>query len=355
MKKELVHVLGSLALAMTLSSCSNGDQLNFSGVDPALTVPPTKVMVLATSHLSNHQDDLTLEHIEPLMERLTIYAPDIITIEGSSGKACNRARTYPLEHEGYTCFDGSPFREESGLSIPEGSFQAQNALLDWPEKPTAAQRRTLAAAFIAGDELYSALVQWYHLKRADRVAGDGLGPKSVDMLNLRSQDMNESNSIAARLAARQGLERVFYADDYGSYIFAEGERDAYGARLQEIWSSENDNCSAHFNATEGNVTGDDILGAYRYLNSKNWQRTQMSCDWKRTMNDAQPEQFGRRYTLGWQARNLHMVSLIMVAATNKPGGRVLSIVGASHKPYFEVYLDQMHDIEIVNTDTILDD
>jgi len=316
-KKELVHVLGSLALAMTLSSCSNGDQLNFSGVDPALTVPPTKVMVLATSHLSNHQDDLTLEHIEPLMERLTIYAPDIITIEGSSGKACNRARTYPLEHEGYTCFDGSPFREESGLSIPEGSFQAQNALLDWPEKPTAAQRRTLAAAFIAGDELYSALVQWYHLKRADRVAGDGLGPKSVDMLNLRSQDMNESNSIAARLAARQGLERVFYADDYGSYIFAEGERDAYGARLQEIWSSENDNCSAHFNA--------------------------------------QPEQFGRRYTLGWQARNLHMVSLIMVAATNKPGGRVLSIVGASHKPYFEVYLDQMHDIEIVNTDTILDD
>ena len=73
------------------------------------------------------------------------------------------------------------------------------------------------------------------------------------------------------------------------------------------------------------------------------------------MNDAQPEQFGRRYTLGWQARNLHMVSLIMVAATNKPGGRVLSIVGASHKPYFEVYLDQMHDIEIVNTDTILDD
>ena len=29
------------------------------------------------------------------------------------------------------------------------------------------------------------------------------------------------------------------------------------------------------------------------------------------------------------------------------------IVGASHKPYFEAYLDQMHDVEVVSTDEIL--
>ena len=71
------------------------------------------------------------------------------------------------------------------------------------------------------------------------------------------------------------------------------------------------------------------------------------------MNDDAPEQYGRKYTLGWQARNLRMVALIMTAATNKPGGKVLSIVGASHKPYFEAYLDQMHDVEVVSTDEIL--
>ena len=43
----------------------------------------------------------------------------------------------------------------------------------------------------------------------------------------------------------------------------------------------------------------------------------------------------------------------MSAASTEPGGRVLSIVGASHKPYFEAYLDQMHDVEVVKTDELL--
>ena len=48
-----------------------------------------------------------------------------------------------------------------------------------------------------------------------------------------------------------------------------------------------------------------------------------------------------------------MVSMIVTAAIDEPGGKVLSIVGASHKPYFEAYLNQMHDIEVVSTDKIL--
>ena len=72
------------------------------------------------------------------------------------------------------------------------------------------------------------------------------------------------------------------------------------------------------------------------------------------MNDDEPERYGRKYTMAWEARNLRMVSLIMDAATTKPGGRVLSIVGATHKPYQEAYLDQMQDVKIVNTDTVLD-
>lgn len=340
---------------MIVASCNESDSLNFSGIDPDLTVPPTQILVLGTSHLSRYREDLTFEDLEPLMARLEGYAPDVITVEESSGKVCNRARTYPKEHVGYACFDGEPFREESGLSISEGSFQARKALLDWPDKPTAAQRRSLAAAFIASGELYSALVQWHRLDTPDRIVGDGLGQRSVAMLNTKSQDINESNSIAARLAARRGLERVFQADDRGSYIYADGERDAYGTRIQELWPDESDPCTAHFNAPEGDLTGGNILGAYRHFNSQNWQRTQVGCDWKRTMNDTEPEQYGRRYTMGWQARNLRMVSRIMTAATTVPGGRVLSVVGASHKPYFEAYLDQMHDIEIIETNALLDE
>lgn len=48
-----------------------------------------------------------------------------------------------------------------------------------------------------------------------------------------------------------------------------------------------------------------------------------------------------------------MVSHIVAAGATQPSGRVLSVVGSSHKPYFESYLDLMHDIALVSTDTIL--
>jgi len=349
-------LFASLALAFIIVGCDNNDAINFSGVDSALTVQPTQVMVLGTSHLSNYDDDISLDELDPLLDRLEAFAPDVITIEASSGMTCNRARSYPREHVGYAdyyCFDIAPYREETGLSAQEGSYQARKTLLSWPDTPTAAQRRSLAASFIASGEPESALVQWLQLDSSDRVSGEGLGPKSIELLNKRSQSINESWSLAARLAARRGLERVFYADDHGSFLSAAGEDEAYSARLSELWLSEGDSCKTHVDSVAAKLIGGDIIGAYREQNSDGWQRSQMDCDFKRTMNDAESKQYGRKYTMGWQARNLRMVSLIMTAAATEPGGRVLSIVGASHKPYFEAYLDQMHDVEVIKTDKLL--
>ena len=64
------------------------------------------------------------------------------------------------------------------------------------------------------------------------MAGDGLGPLSVARLQRYGQSLNESSIIAARLAARRGLERVYYADDHGSYLDADAE--AYGAVLVNL-------------------------------------------------------------------------------------------------------------------------
>ncbi len=352
MKTKLI----SLALAITLVGCGQTDSISFSGVDPALTVPPTQIMVLGTTHLSNYSDVLSTEDLDPLLDRLASYSPDVITIENSSGMTCNRARSYPREHVGYAdtyCFDSADYREESGFSVTEGSFKARSALNAWPDEPSAIQRRALAAAFIASNEPNSALVQWLRLDVADRIAGDGLGPKSVDLLNRFSESVGESQSIAARLAARLGLERLFYADDHGSWLDSKASEEAYSARISELWPGEDDPCQIHWKSSDVELTGGDIIGAYRLLNSKDWQRQQMDCDFKRTMNDDEQEGYGRRYTMNWQARNLRMVSLIMEAAATKPGGRVLSIVGSSHKPYQEAYLDQMHDVEIINTDVVL--
>ena len=148
-------LLVSVALAVTFAGCDQADPLSFSGIDPTLTVPPTQVMVLGTTHLSNNTNGLRLSDLDPLLDRLGAYAPDVITIENSSGMTCNRVRSYPREHVGYAdtyCFDSADYREESGLSVEEGSFEARNALNNWPDKPTVSQRRSLAASFIASNE-----------------------------------------------------------------------------------------------------------------------------------------------------------------------------------------------------------
>ena len=48
-----------------------------------------------------------------------------------------------------------------------------------------------------------------------------------------------------------------------------------------------------------------------------------------------------------------MVANIRDVLSQHPGRRMLAIVGASHKGYYEAYLNQMHDVRLVSADTVL--
>ena len=86
--------------------------------------------------------------------------------------------------------------------------------------PTPAQRRHLAALFLAGGEPVSALVQWLRLPEAERHAGDGLHAGLVALLEGRKVGRgkrSEDTLIAAPLAAALGLERVYAMDDHTGF------------------------------------------------------------------------------------------------------------------------------------------
>ena len=68
-------IFGTFAITMALASCGNSDSINFSGVDPALTVPPTQIMVLGTTHLSNYSNELSPEDLNPLLDLSLIHIP----------------------------------------------------------------------------------------------------------------------------------------------------------------------------------------------------------------------------------------------------------------------------------------
>ncbi len=48
-----------------------------------------------------------------------------------------------------------------------------------------------------------------------------------------------------------------------------------------------------------------------------------------------------------------MVGNIRDVLGQHPGMRMLAIVGASHKGYYEAYLNQMHDVRLVSADAVL--
>jgi hypothetical protein len=56
---------------------------------------------------------------------------------------------------------------------------------------------------------------------------------------------------------------------------------------------------------------------------------------------------------GWEIRNLRMVANIRETFRERPGSRVLVIVGASHKPWFDNWLGQLQGVDIVDVAQLL--
>lgn len=69
--------------------------------------------------------------------------------------------------------------------------------------------------------------------------------------------------------------------------------------------------------------------------------------------DPHPKRYGRQYAAWWDTRNLRMVANIRQATIARPGTRVLNIVGASHKPWYDQWMRQMGDVEVVPAHTVI--
>src|SRR5690606_26175330 len=125
----------------------------------------------------------------------------------------------------------------TGLDVPAAIAEVRRTLQAWPGKPTDAQRRHLAALFLAAGDPASALVQWWQLPEAGRRAGDGLDEVLLQDLRAREGRDNENFQVAARLAARLGLPRVHPVDDHtGDNIDPGDTPEAYGKAISALWA-----------------------------------------------------------------------------------------------------------------------
>lgn len=352
--------IAAALLALGLGGMAGGSvaaqPVDLTGLDAGMPGPPTRVLVLGSVHLAQDApaDGIAPAALAPVLDRLAAFRPDIITIEALSGETCVliRQRAAYRDVRDY-CPDVAAARAATGLDVLPALDAIDAALADWPAHPSPAQRRHLAALFLAAGEPASALVQWWQLDAAERRAGDGLDDTLVALLRKRETAPNENYQVAARLAARLGLQRLHAVDDHLGDSLVVTDAPAFEAAIRQAWDGAGEPARRARTQVEALQRSGDWLATYRAVNDPDYLQLAIASDFGQALRDPSPQRFGRQYVGGWEARNLHMVANLRAAFREHPGARVLAVVGASHKPWFDALLGMMQGVEVVDAARVL--
>jgi hypothetical protein len=319
--------------------------------------PPTQMLTLGSAHLSQMATPVDAAMMSALLDKLAAYRPDIITAENVSGEQCDELKRYPGTYPdsfGAWCRDPAVAQKAIGMDVPAAAAEIHKTLLSWPAQPTPAQRRRLAALFLAAGETPSAVVQWRRLPPEERHVGDGVNDDTLKLVERVGAKPNETYDIGVALAVRLGLERIYLVDDHTSDGALPDEGKAFDEAVQAAWKIAPSKAVAQEQAMETRLkTAADLLELYRFLNQPDTQRRNIKADMGAALGQQTDGLYGRRYVAAWEVRNLRMVSNIRAAVAARPGARVLNIVGATHKAYYDAYLNMMHDVQLVDAEAVL--
>jgi hypothetical protein len=313
-------------------------------------------------HLDTASDSFQVAWLEPLLCRLRTYKPDVILTEALPGEQVMALDAYAAYHgtagryAGPTLEMAKTAQAELHLTAAQALVQA-NALATHSSL-TPPQRRQLASLFVAAAEPFSAAVQWLRLAPAERVAGNGVSAALAKRLDRFAGLRSELTSVAARLAADIGLERVVGAGDHASDVAGpsdEAFRAAVEAepQLKELFNHHTPAFQAVPEERFKLSAASQVMPVLKWKNSPRFSQLDADAQWLSLLRSKQMGAVGRQRVAAWEAQNLRMAVAIREATAPLAGGRALFIVGAAHKPFVEAYLRTFTDIELVSASDLL--
>ncbi|UBB25654.1 DUF5694 domain-containing protein [Pseudoxanthomonas japonensis] len=325
---------------------------NLTTLDDDMVGPRTQMLVLGSVHLRERKE-FKGEGLGPLLDRLAAFKPQVITIEAIGGEQCDLAARHPTVYGEDYCRSTDKAKAATGLDIPAAIAGVNKALAAWPANPAPAQRRHLAALFLAASDPASAYVQWLRLPAGERRVGDGLDETLVQVLRELETRNNESFQIGARLAARLGLERVHPIDDHTGDSHQIADTQAFGEAVMAAWKTDRTKLEQAIAEQDRLIKAPDLLPLYRYINQPEVSWIYAENNLRGPLRAESPQHYPQIWVNGWEIRNLRMVANILETVRDRPGQRVLNIVGASHKPWFDQWLGQMPGVSIVDVQAVL--
>jgi hypothetical protein len=342
-----------LAGCLLALSASARAQVDLTTLDRDMAGPRAQVLVLGTVHLRELPAGFNPAALDGVLDRLAAFRPDIITVEVQPGEECDLFARHPAKlGEPYNCMSTDAAREATGLAVPAAIAEVDKTLKAWPAQPTAAQRRRLAALFLAASDSASAYVQWLQLPEPERRAGDNLNPALVEILGRIATTSEECYQLAARLAARQGLQRVHAIDNHTGDNIDVADSKAFGRAMAAAWAG-NTEFGERKKRVDVLLQAPDMLPLYRYVNEPESLRRLAEANISPAMRAQSPQRYPQMWVAGWEIRNLRMIANIRETFRERPGARVVSIVGQSHKPWFDAWLGQLQGVDIVDVAKML--
>ncbi|WP_354581945.1 DUF5694 domain-containing protein [Hymenobacter sp. UYP22] len=330
---------------------------------PLLALPPTQVMVFGMGHLDSAPATFQVAWLEPVLCRLRAYKPDIILTEAMSGEQVMTLDAYAAYHGTASSYAGPTLQmaKDAQASLRLTAVQAlvQADSLSRKGNLSPAERRRLASWFVAAAEPLSATVQWLRLAPTERIAADGIFPALVKHLDGFASMRNEMSSLAARLAADLGQERVYGAGDH----LSDAALPDFAALKAAVTAQPGqvdlfNHATPEFRAIPAEAmklsSAAEVLPVLKWKNSPRFAQLDADAQWLSMLRSPTLGRLGRQRVAAWEAQNLRMAVAIREATAPHAGGRALLIVGASHKPFLEAYLRTFTDIELVSVPAMLE-
>lgn len=330
-------------------------------------ISKTKVLVLATHHISDHEDVFSPMLVDSLVNVLEDYSPTIIGMEVLSGAQIaemeRRGGPYdswlisfarePLEY-------GHKAQEALDISWRKASMGADSLLskVQNAQEITNNTRLELINYLLASYRLHTAALQWSYLSEVEQSNQSVIPESTAKALSETFNSADESASISLRLAHRLDLQRVYPIDDHLDKDSFYSENDT---QLEEALDDSTVQAlrNAPYLVKQGDLLEQGVEDStwfplYRYMNSPAFYDQDKERQWRNIFLETTNKTLRSRLAL-WEERNLKTAAHIRSATARQPGGRVLITIGASHKSFLDSYLKEMMGIEVVHLSDLTKD
>jgi hypothetical protein len=349
---------GLLALAPPVTAQDSTAVRFTAGTVEVADSARTEVLVLGTPHLASIGPRFRPVMVERLVDTLEAYAPSAIAVESLPPGAIAEMQQLTAYDSVLSRFAGPQLlygqRAQTALGIGAGEAAVRaDSLLEEARAANAPagsmgvdDRLHLVQFLLAAYRHDSAALQWSYLPDSVRRAQTVVGDSAARYFAYRSIRAHEIDAVAIRLARRLELQRVVPIDDHREKDILFGMEARLRRQLpvdsvlalQEFAAQVRDRRSRA-------VARGDLLPFYRYINSDAFLESEVRRQWLFYYRTGLASGLDRSRAALWETRNLLMAAHIRRLTARHPGERVLVLVGASHKPFLDAYLQSMIGVE----------